>query len=407
MNIQNPFLASLARRWSCALLLCGAYAFGVPDGQAQALYQDQAQDQAQAQDTVQNQADEAISVEATMKAVHEYGLGHKSAAASPAFADQTAAAPKIPTDTDGPYQSHMGLLLALKDFDGLEKEARGVRTSRARLKGGVWKLAAFYDGVTKPSGGPGGIEAKDSDWKTQLATINKWIAAYPKSAAARIALAETYINYAWAARGEGYADGVTESNWQLFGQRIQLGEAALLDGAGLDQKCPYWYEAMQQIALAQGWDKDQARALFDEASAFEPSYYHFYREYANYLLPKWYGEPGETQAFADEVMSTRLAEPDGSIAYFEIATLLACQCDDARNSLEGMSWPIVKRGYNNLQRLYGTSSRKANRFAFMTYLARDKSGARDAFAALNEMHDDTVWRSDETFESAKSWANLP
>jgi hypothetical protein len=96
----------------------------------------------------------------------------------------------------------------------------------------------------------------------------------------------------------------------------------------------------QQIALAQNWDKQQARELFDQATAFAPRFYHFYREYANFLLPKWYGEEGETQAFAEEA-SSHLPDPDGSILYFEIASLLACQCDKARDSLEGMSWPRV------------------------------------------------------------------
>jgi hypothetical protein len=65
---------------------------------------------------------------------------------------------------------------------------------------------------------------------------------------------------------------------------------------------------MQEIALAQGWDKQQARELFDQATAFAPYFYHFYREYANFLLPKWYGEEGEIQAFAEEV-SSRLPDP--------------------------------------------------------------------------------------------------
>ena len=40
------------------------------------------------------------------------------------------------------------------------------------------------------------------------------------------------------------------------------------------------------------------------------------------LLPKWYGEEGKIQVFAEEV-STRLGEPGGSIIYFEIASGLA------------------------------------------------------------------------------------
>src|ERR1700693_5857735 len=108
---------------------------------------------------------------------------------------------------------------------------------------------------------------------------------------------------------------------------------------------------MQIVAYAQGWNKQQTRELFDQATAFEPTYYHYYREYANYLLPKWYGEDGETQALAEEV-SSHLPEPDSSMVYFEIASLRACQCDSDRDSLEGASWPKIKQGYAEMTRLY-------------------------------------------------------
>jgi len=272
-----------------------------------------------------------------------------------------------------------------------------------RLEGGVWKLFGFYEGVTKPHTG---TQATDSDWDDHFATIKKWISAFPDSATARIALADSYVNYAWAARGSGYSDTVSESGWNLFGKRVELGKSTLLGAARLKEKCPYWYEAMQKVALAQGWQKQQARELLDEAAAFEPTYYHYYREYANFLLPKWYGQEGDTQAFAEEV-SARLGDPNSSIVYFEIASLLACQCDAERDSLTGMSWPRVKQGYADLQRLYGTSNLKMNRFAYMSFVAGDKSSAHDTFALLGTSWNHVVWRSAENFESAKVWASTP
>ena len=38
--------------------------------------------------------------------------------------------------------------------------------------------------------------------------------------------------------------------------------------------------------------------LFDRATKFEPEYFPLYRDFANYLLPKWEGEPGDATAFA-------------------------------------------------------------------------------------------------------------
>ena len=120
----------------------------------------------------------------------------------------------------------------------------------------------------------------DSDYKFHVRRIEKWIAAYPQSAAARIALARTYTNYAGFARGDGEADNVSNGQWNLYGERAALAKEALLAAAHFRERDPHWYEAMQEVAFEEGWTKAHARELLDQAVAFEPGYYHYYREYA-------------------------------------------------------------------------------------------------------------------------------
>jgi len=342
-----------------------------------------------------------ISMKTVMKAVHDYGNGHHPTdIRSKTLADQSSlSADELLNDTDGPYQRHIATLLAQGDFAQLEKEAQKVRADKTRLRGGVWKLYALYEGLGKPFTGT----TATSDWEVHFATLKKWIAAYPESATARIALSRAYNVYAEEARGLGYADTVSQSGWKLSAERTAMAKATLIEAATLKEKCPYWYDAMQIVALSEGWDKPQARELFDQAAAFEPTYYHFYREYANYLLPKWYGEEGETQAFAEEV-SSRLTPPDASIIYFEIASLLACQCDKERDSLAGMSWPRVKQGFQDLSLTYGTSNLKLNRFAYMSFIAHDQLSARNVFPQIGDDWSDRVWCSGQNFAAARAWA---
>jgi hypothetical protein len=160
------------------------------------------------------------------------------------------------------------------------------------------------------------------------------------------------------------------------------------------------------VALAQGWDKVATRELLARASAFEPAYYHYYREYANFLLPKWYGDEGEVEAFADELLK-QPDTPDNAVTYFEVASLIVCPCtsDHNRTDLGGLSWPEIKKGYATLGQNYGISNRKRNRFAYMATLAKDKSAAHEAFAQIGANRDTTVWASNEFFERVKSWAN--
>jgi hypothetical protein len=160
---------------------------------------------------------------------------------------------------------------------------------------------------------------------------------------------------------------------------------------------------MQMVAIAQGWDKTQARELLEQASASEPGYYHYYREYANFLQPRWYGEEGEVEAFAEEI-SNRVGGQEGDFLYFEIASLLACQCDPDKNALQNMSWPKIKLGYAALEQLYGVSDLKRNRFASMAVKAGDKPAAREALADIGDNWEKSVWVSSAKFQNAKTWS---
>jgi hypothetical protein len=329
-----------------------------------------------------------------MQSILDYGRGH-----------QTPLAPartSIPEEDESQFNSRAYSLVAFQEFAQLDKLAQQIRADKSRIKGGVWKLSIFTTAVARP----GGEVATDAQWQAHLTRVKKWVEASPQSAAARIALANTYISYASFARGAGYSNTVSDQARKLFGERVEQGKRILLEAAQLQEKCPSWYEVMQTVATDEGWDKKDARTLFDQAAAFEPAYYHYYRQYGNYLLPKWYGDEGETQALAEEA-AAKLPEPDASITYYEIASLIACQCDSERDSLAGMSWPRIRQGYGNLVRLYGTSELKSNRFAYMSYVAGDKSSAKRAFASIQNGPSSAVWRSGYTFVAAQAWANQP
>jgi hypothetical protein len=321
---------------------------------------------------------------------------------------QTAVAPPTQTHADAAldpneekdYEQQLQVYLAQKDFSKLDAEARDVRASKSRISGGAWKLLLFYEAISTPASGN---DATDDEWQANISTLKDWVAAKPESATALIALAEAYLKYSDYGRGSGYANTVSADGWRKEGERAGLAASALVQASHLKEKCPYWYEAMQQVALAQGWDSARARELFDQAVAFEPDYYHFYREYANYLLPKWYGERGEVEAFAESA-SNQVGGPYGNFLYFEIATQLTCQCDSANSDMENLSWPKIKQGYADMGRMYGYSTVKVNRFALMAYEAQDKEAAQQAFAQIGANWDLKSWHTQSRFEQARAWA---
>jgi hypothetical protein len=291
-------------------------------------------------------------------------------------------------------------LLMREDFAELDQMADAVRSSKARFPGGGWKLSRFYEAV-KPNGG--GYQT-DADWKNHIELLQRWTAARPQSITPRVALAEAYLRYAWAARGAGYANTVTDQGWQLFQERTDQATKVLADAASLPSKCPHWYELMQEVAQAKGADKSQQRAIFEKAIEFEPLYFAYYQRYAIVLLPKWGGEPGDTGAFAEEIYR-RVGGKEGAYLYFEIASNLCGSCGDF--SAAAFSWQKLQEGFAALEELYGLTPLKLNRFAFLAATYADKAVAAKAFLRIGSNWEPTIWGSRARFESERSWAGLP
>jgi len=334
--------------------------------------------------------------------VHQYGEGRQpSQLAAELSADAAAAAPTATLEDTATYHREIAATFNEWDFAKLETEVREARAGKGRLLGGPWKLSEFYDVVSEPAAGSG---ATETEWANQFETLKKWKEAQPSSAASQIALAQADVNYGWRIRGDGYGSSVTSGQWRAFSARLGMAATALVEAAKLKEKCPYWYEAMQEVAMGQGWTKPQARELFDQAAAFEPTFHMFYREYATYLLPKWYGEPGEGAAFAKEA-TDRVGGRQGDLIYFEIASISICSCESDKPSMANWSWPRIRSGYASLNQFYGTNDVKANRYALMAYAADDKASAREAFATVGNDKSSGIWRSEQSFEDTKVWAN--
>lgn len=334
-----------------------------------------------------------------MQAVREYGRGHQPT--TKVFSNSSVnQSPVDALEKNGPYAARVRQLFESGDYAQLDSEAQQVRRGRDRLAGGGWKLNTFYAALTAPSDGSDG---EGGDWQAHINTLKKWVAKDAQSAAARVALANAYLGWGGEARGTGYANTVSDENSNLFHKRVGMAKAVLVDAARIQDKCPGWFFAMQNVARAEGWSRSDEKDLFDQAISFEPAYYYFYQNHAEFLLPKWYGAEGETQSFINAV-TAGVPEPDGSMLYFELTNTVACQCDPDRDTLTDISWSKAKDGYANIERLYGTVNIKNNRYAYMAYMSRDKVAAQPVFALIGDDPDHSVWHDQTAFDTAKVWA---
>ena len=321
-------------------------------------------------------------------------LSAQMSASSPALpAGQADSGTEPPDATVRAARVHWRQLFDNGSWAELDAIADQLRSQRLRFQGGGWQLYSFYRAV-----GPAGPQtATDAAWNAQFAKLQEWIAAEPASATPRIALADAYIEYAWKARGSGWANTVTPEAVKQFLDRIGQARAILEAAEKIRNGDPEWYRAMQLVELAQAWPRDQADALVEAALSNEPGYYYSAQQQAIYLLPKWDGKPGETEEFAEKV-ADRIGNAEGDAVYFQIAAGVNC-CQ--RTEAPAMVWERVRRGYFALERLYGTNLFERNAMAFLALKAGDTETAQAQFAKIGDDWDATVWIGKPRFDASR------
>lgn len=285
-------------------------------------------------------------------------------------------------------------LLAVKKFVQLDCIADNARTTRAKFPGGMWKLHNIYVALSTPR-----PASSDQDWHNHLALLERWTASRPNSITARVALAEAYLAYAWVARGNGLAESVTETGWRLLNQRDEIAHQVLMDASSLPAKCPEWYVAMQSWGLTGGWTVEQATAFLNKAVVFEPDYYYYSRMHAHFLLPQWSGEKGDTERFAKE-SADRIGGAEGDILY---AQIISCLCSDIAH-LNGIQWPRVQRGYEQLEKKWGLSIFNDNMLAYVAVKLSDPVIANQMFLRIGDKRDKDTWSDLKYFDACKKWA---
>ncbi|MGB6310528.1 MAG: hypothetical protein WBF89_22325 [Steroidobacteraceae bacterium] len=299
-----------------------------------------------------------------------------------------------PDQSPRDFRANLVALLAQDRFADLDAVADGLRTQQSRFKGGAWRLHAFYGTLSYP----GSATAPDAEWRALIAKLQRWTENSPASPTPRVTLARTYLRFAWKARGTGFADTVTPEGWTLFRQRVQSARDVLEEAAKLTGTCPEWYRQMQTVALAQQWDRKQFDTLADQAMANEPSYFYFALAEANYLLPKWYGQQGDTERYAGQV-ADRTGGAEGAAVYFRIAAAVNC-C--GRTQAPAMSWPRVQEGFASIEQLYGSTNYQRNAMAYLALRAGDAATAKQLFARIGNDWDHDVWKTKARFDASRT-----
>ncbi len=280
-------------------------------------------------------------------------------------------------------------------FDALEATAAKLRASKEVFGNGLWKITVFYEAFDCSDEEPEGV------WKQHEKIHKKWMEAKPDSAVARVAYAGFLANYAWYARGSGYADSVTPEGWRLFHERLDEAREILIAAHALPDKDkdPMFYQTAMVVALGKGWQRGGYDDLMTEALAFEPKFWSYDSARAYALLPRWYGRKGDWEDYA----AGRPREANG---------LGSNLCPDRVRSAEVLrehfqvnaSWPPDAGGLQALLKKYPHSLNFLSKPTILAKQAGDRTTAKDAFEKLGDSYLDSAWKNRAEFVRDRHWA---
>jgi hypothetical protein len=290
-------------------------------------------------------------------------------------------------------------MVVAQHFDQLDCLADHYRTSKEKFSGGVWKLHTFYLALSEPVLYP--QHATEQDWQDYISILDSWISGRPHSLTARVALASTYLDYAWAARGKGYSDSVTNSGWKLFEERLSRASELLNNNSTVPVKDAEWYFDMLQLATTgQTWELGKARALFEEAYKSEPGYFYYGRQFRFYLEPKWAGEEGDSAKFSTEI-ADRIGGDEGDAYYYRLAVDGICDCQDSPK----FDWPRIVKGFKAIEKLYGPSLIDMNQVAYMaSHNYNDPIVANEVMPRIGDQWEKEKWKDQKMFQDTQDWA---
>jgi len=300
------------------------------------------------------------------------------------------------------YEREILRRLAASDFAWIDQEAARVRQNKERLPGGYWKLRTLYGAIEH---GGGSDTGSDGDFEDLINRLSEWCKQRPGSVTARVALATAWQQYAWKARGGGYANSVSRAAWQTFFERLERSATVLKEAAALKERCPYWYVTAIWVGIGQQWERKDLDRIFAAGVELEPTFYYLYQAKASYLLPQWGGAEGEWEQFADE-SALRLGGHQGDIVFFAIYSHVLSLSDLTFMNSRQQAIPKLIAGFRSIEKLYGSAPHRLNEACLFAFMGNDVATTNELFNRIGDDYDESVWRSKQTFDLMRAGAQM-
>jgi hypothetical protein len=299
------------------------------------------------------------------------------------------------------FRGEVAALLEQGDYARLESLAAELREKDPRFSSGISKLVDFYLALTPPHTTVKILERHFVQWSLQ----------FPGSYLPKTGLSLLALSRAARARGGGWADTVTPSQWKEYGERLKEARWWATSALADDPRDPEFFCRLITLCRNESCPREAAEGWLARAVGLKPEYDSAYVEMANYLLPKWQGDPDAFTAFATAAADGNRAL--GDVVYTRVATV-ALVSDGrkdgsaVRRTYPRLDWGRIKAGLLELDRRFPDSVRTYHLLARFARVYEDRETARAALLRIGRdwgPDAEDYWFEESAFREAWEWVS--
>lgn len=163
----------------------------------------------------------------------------------------------------------------------------------------------------------------------------------------------------------------------------------------------FYYTALTVRVLGMG-KVEEMDVLFKKGIAVEPTFYPLYYRKQYILLPRWYGRPGQAEAFMDQAVKDNF-KTEGDSLYARMATALVTIIDEKGVKELRFNYKHIKRGHEDLLRRYPNANRFLNSFGLFARMYGDWEQGRILVDRIGNNWDASIWDDQKSFQEFRQW----
>lgn len=245
------------------------------------------------------------------------------------------------------------------------------------------------------------------DPEVSLKLLNQWCEQKP-SYLSHLVRGVFYSDFAWADRGNKYADKVLTEAWPVFQERLLLSKADLLKAAELNPASAEPWIAL--IVTYRGLSlPEEVAASFEKAIAIDKNHFNAYHMMMIAKMEKWFGSNEEMFEFARKSYEEHKSDPVFGFlviqANDELAKRIALQSNTKRSDYYKIpvNYTAVKALIDEILSVYPQSVKAWTWSATIEYFVGNYAAAYKASQSMGDNVDEDIWGKKASYMQTKAW----